>query len=74
MRIKLKDKEALKQSVGRTRVVEKFLFFPKLLDNEIRWLERSKILQMVLAHDVGGSMEWGKYKYKWVDIEWTEES
>jgi hypothetical protein len=56
--------------VGQERVISKFLLFPKKLGKEIRWFECAKIRQKVIALDVGGSMEWGKYKNSWVDVEW----
>ncbi|MFQ1027661.1 hypothetical protein JDW21_19230 [Bacillus subtilis] len=40
------------------------------LNKEVRWLERVKIKQKVKKVDVGGSMEWGNFKKKWVDIDW----
>jgi len=55
---------------GEERIVTKFLFFPKKLRNEWRWLEKASILQRVRRVDVGGSMQWGKYKHQWRDIQW----
>ncbi|MEE5181116.1 hypothetical protein JDW20_19360 [Bacillus subtilis] len=56
--------------VGQERVVSRFLFLPMKLNKEVRWLERVKIKQKVKKVDVGGSMEWGNFKKKWVDIDW----
>ena len=58
---------------GETRIITKFLFFPKKLDNERKWLEKAHILQKVCKVDIGGSMEWGKYKHKWRDWNWEAE-
>ena len=54
---------------GQERVITKFLLFPKKLGKEIRWLERATIKQKVVAADVGGSYEWGKYKNMWCNVE-----
>lgn len=43
MRIKLKEK--IKPIIGNKRIIEKFLWFPKKINLEIRWLERAKIEQ-----------------------------
>ena len=57
---------------GDERIKGKFLLFPKKLKNEWRWLEKAYILQRVMKMDVGGSMQWGKYKCQWRDIRWSE--
>jgi hypothetical protein len=62
-----------KKDVGRLRVVERFLWFPKCLNGEWRWWERVKIIQTIVQYDVGGSMEWGKFAYPWVDQAWARE-
>ena len=59
--------------VGVERIITKFLLFPKKLDNEWRWLEKASIRQKVMKMDVGGSMQWGKYKHQWRDIRWEAE-
>lgn len=64
--------KTLENRLGEKRTIEKFLWFPKILNRELRWLEKAKIIQMICQVDDGGSMEWGCYKYKWIDIEWTE--
>lgn len=46
----------------QTRVRTKFLFLPKLIGNEYRWLERASWLQHQL---------WSAYTgWYWVDDEW----
>ena len=57
---------------GEERVITKFLLFPKKIHNEWRWLEKVFIRQKVIRMDVGGSMEWGKYKHQWQSIKWEE--
>jgi len=56
----------------RERIVTKFLWYPKKIGDEIRYLETAKIRQRVLKVDVGGSMEWGKNKLKWCDVRWED--
>jgi hypothetical protein len=58
--------------VGQRRIVGQFLFFPKKINDEVRWLERVVYEQKVVAVDVGGSMQWGKRKNKWRDNEWLD--
>lgn len=66
------DKYILEDRLGEQRKIFKFLTFPKLLDKEWRWLGTSLIVQEVCKIDVGGSMEWGNYAYKWRDIHWAK--
>ena len=35
----------IKGNVGDTRIVTRFLVFPKTINNEIRWLEKARIKQ-----------------------------
>jgi len=65
-------RDPLIDDLDQERKVRKFLWFPKRLDNEWRWLETAIVKQKVMAIDVGGSMEWGRYKNKWIDIEWVD--
>lgn len=51
--------------VGDKKVVKKFLFLPKKIENEWRWLERAEILQAFLFNDY-----WREFK--WKDIEWVD--
>ena len=64
--------DPLKDMEGQQRVVSKFLLFPKCLDGEWRWLERSNIVQQVCKLDVGGSCQWGCYAWQWIDISWNK--
>lgn len=56
--------------VGQIRHKTKFLLFPKKIGDEWRWLEKATYEQTVEALDIGGSMEWGKYKNCWCDTKW----
>jgi hypothetical protein len=58
--------------VGDIRYKEKFLLFPKIINDEGRWLEKARYKQ-----------EYGKnynrngygelyYNYQWVDVEWID--
>ena len=61
-------KESLKSREGETRVVRKFLLWPRHLgSDEWRWLCYADIVEKIVAHDVGGSMEWGNYAWKWTE-------
>lgn len=60
--------DRLKDQLGEQRIITKFLLFPKSIGNDIRWLEKATILQEVMPIDVGGSMEWGNYRHRWVDV------
>lgn len=46
---------------GDRRIISEFLFFPKTLDGETRWLESAKIRQSYHPGSVLGG---------WVDQEW----
>jgi len=67
----LRDKLLGRQDEERT--ITKFLLFPKKIGNEWRWLEKASIHQRVERIDVGGSMEYGRYKHRWIDRNWEEE-
>lgn len=67
--MRLASKYALKPRVGEKRVVSKFLLWPRCFGGRsTRWLERADIIEQVMRVDVGGSMEWGNYAWKWVEI------
>lgn len=65
MRWKLKKKQQPK--VGDTRIVDRFLLFPKFLDDEWRWLELTQIQQ---EYNNMGLLE-SNWTYKWVDLHWA---
>lgn len=67
-----KKLDTLEDRLGETRIVTKTIIFPKTLKGVRKWGGKAKIIQMVCKRDVGGSMEWGKYSYKWHDIEWVD--
>ena len=58
---------------NETRIIEKFLLFPIKIDGITKWLETAKIKQKVYQIDVGGSGEWGVYKYRWKNHAWIED-
>jgi hypothetical protein len=45
---------------GKTRIITKFLFFPKSCNGETRWLCKTKILQKVRCYISGANLiyEW----------------
>jgi hypothetical protein len=68
---KILNGEELISRINETRIIEKFLLFPKTINHELRWLEHVKIKQKICAIDIGGSMEYGKYKYAWRNWAWA---
>jgi hypothetical protein len=73
--MKLKNQYSLKARAGETRVVTKFLLWPRKFLNSprTRWLERSEIREEIMAVDVGGSCEWGNYAWKWRETGFADE-
>jgi hypothetical protein len=69
MRLEL---NTLDKHVGEQRVVEKFLWLPTVINSEWRWLEHATIVQEVVLYDVGGSMEWGRFKACWGNKDWAD--
>ena len=64
MRFKVKEK--IKPKIDDARVVSKFLFFPKKINNEWRWLEQVKYLQKYVK-----KMDWlGGYYAEWENSSW----
>lgn len=60
---------ALQAREGEERVVRKFLLWPRGFEaKEWRWLEWADLVEKVTKIDVGGSMQWGCYAWKWVEI------
>ena len=67
--MKFRSKYYLKDREGEERIVTKFLLFPRRFEsNKWRWLERADIIERVCKVDVGGSMEWGNYSWKWEEV------
>lgn len=69
MRIKLKTKPRK----GEKRFVDKFLFFPLKIGDEIRWLEFSKIEQIGVEkryYDV--YLDVHSYYVKWMNIRFVD--
>ncbi|OME54114.1 hypothetical protein BSK59_16165 [Paenibacillus odorifer] len=62
----------LSGGIREVRVVSKFLWFPLVLNEELRWLEKVNILQEIKEVDVGGSMEYGKFKSEWVSTAFAD--
>lgn len=68
MRFVFRNREPIE---GQTRLIGKFLLFPKIINRELRWLEYAYYEQVAVKTDVGGSMEWGNYKNKWRNKKWV---
>lgn len=58
-------------AIGDTRLISKFLIFPKRINRESRWLEKATYRQE--CEDVlnYGSMDYGTHK-EWVNKEWVK--
>lgn len=64
------SKFALKSREGETREVKKFLFFPKhfIEDTKWHWLETVIMEERICKVNIGGSMEWENFAWKWCEI------
>ena len=52
---------------GDTRVIKRFLLFPKMINRELRWLETAKIFQRLgTRSDFDGMECWHWYDQGWV--------
>jgi hypothetical protein len=72
MRYKLKDKPSAK-NYKKEVLIKKYLFLPKLINREWRWLEYTgyvKVVDFSLKSDGCGYFY---EKYKWVDKCWIED-
>jgi hypothetical protein len=38
-----------------------------------RWLEKTTFVERVIEVDIGGSMQYGNYKYVWKPFYWMDE-
>ena len=66
MRWKWKWKKKQQPKEGDTRIMERFLLFPKLLDDEWRWLENAQIDQEYKVMGLGSD-----WRLRWVDLGWN---
>ena len=57
-------KKRPKPKIGDTRIVKRFLLFPKNLNNDVVWLEVAHIRQCIYHGDYFG--------YTWKDQEWVD--
>lgn len=64
MRFKLPSFEY--PSRGDTKIKEKFLFFPKCIDGEVRWLEHAKYMVRYITSEY----IWDH----WSAVKWMDES
>lgn len=56
------------RKVGDQRIINKFLFFPKRIGDEVRWLEKCNIKQTLdRMFDVTCGAQW----WEWRDVEWV---
>ena len=53
---------------GQQQIISKYLFIPKRIGDEYRWLERASIKQTLYRmFDVTSGAEW----WEWRDTEWV---
>lgn len=64
---KILDGHDLENRLGEIRIIETFLWKPRTINHERRWLEKCKIKQEVCEME-----EWctAHRSYKWYDREW----
>lgn len=67
------EKILTEEDYGKIRLVHRFLWFPTKLNGTYRWWSKEYIVQVVAKRDVGGTMEWGHYKYFWTDYDWLDQ-
>ena len=68
-------KQKIEPKFGDERIVEKFLIFPKRINDEIRWLEIVKIHQVYISKMVKDEDEFGwdcKKVYYWKDTQFID--
>ncbi len=53
----VKEKDRSPKYEGETRIVSKFLWFPKRLKNETRWLENTKIVEKGIVQSLSMSVQ-----------------
>lgn len=72
--------EPKKYKIGERRTIEKFLFFPTRIGNDLRWLEKAKILQetyfcsFLMVRSVGDIpvINNPTTSFRWANIEWVD--
>lgn len=71
--MRYKFEELTMENVGEMRIITKFLWLPKIINNEFRWLEYCQIRQVVdfniLLHLDG---ETKIRKFYWRNTEWVD--
>jgi len=65
-----KKEQENKLRVGDKRTLSKFLWLPKLLDHEWRWLQRASIAQSFDEDTFGDMCGHIVTGYSWYDIGW----
>ena len=71
----------LRSREGETRVVRKFLFWPRKIDiisinfrdTQWRWLEFINVKEQVVPVNISESWPWNDYTWKWREIAFVED-
>ena len=66
----------LKDREGEKRISRKFALLPRHFKQQKtgKWLEYIYVKEKIMKVDVGGSMEWGKYAWEWVEYDFATEA
>jgi len=63
-----RNRFALKHRKGEIRIVRKFAWLPRSFNTgKWVWLQWVYVKELIEAVDIGGSCEWGRYKYCWIE-------
>jgi len=73
MRWVKKEKQKYYPNDDDIRIVEKFLFFPKCIDDEYRWFEKIKIKQRYVALEFHDTMTFGCSDFYTTGGYWMDE-
>jgi hypothetical protein len=66
MRLRLKENLVL----GEKRVKRGFLIFPKIIKDELRWLQYAEWKQEVIYRSIIHDYTYCGQELKWVNVEW----
>lgn len=72
---KFKDNDILKYQVGNVRTIKKFLWLPKILDEELRWLEWVNIKQTFSEIEIDSDPRtpyYERFDYAWTNVSWVD--
>ena len=68
MRYKFKNNITLKE--GDEREVNRFLFLPKIINEELRWMERTSWIEVLTKYSTLDQFGFKDFYYRWVPKIW----